>query len=57
MNWASGPAGWDEFAVVDILDLPDHLRLIAIVPVGYPGRVPEGRQKRIPKEEAVQMVR
>ena len=48
---------FNEFDVVEILDLPDHLRPIAIVPVGYPGRVPEGRQKRISKEEAVQMIR
>lgn len=48
---------FNEFDVVEILDLPDHLRPVAIVPVGYPGRVPAGRQKRIPKEEVVQMVR
>jgi nitroreductase len=48
---------FNEFDVVEILDLPDHLRPIAIVPVGYPGRVPEGRQKRITKEDTVQMVR
>lgn len=48
---------FNEFAVVEILDLPDHLRPVAIVPVGYPGRVPAGRQKRILKEEAVEMVR
>ena len=46
-----------EFDVVEILELPDHLRPVAIVPVGYPGRVPAGRQKRIPKEEAVQIIR
>jgi len=48
---------FNEFNVVEILDLPDHLRPVALVPVGYPGRVPEGRQRRIPKEETVQMVR
>ncbi len=48
---------FNEFDVVEILDLPDHLRPVAIVPVGYPGKVPAGRQKRIPTVEAVQMVR
>ena len=48
---------FNEFDVVEILDLPDNLRPVALVPVGYPGRVPEGRQKRVPKEETVQMVR
>lgn len=48
---------FNEFTVVEILDLPDHLRPIAIIPVGYPGKVPAGRQKRISKEEAVTMVR
>jgi nitroreductase len=48
---------FNEFDVVELLDLPDHLRPVAIVPVGYPGKVPAGRQKRIPKEETVQMIR
>jgi len=48
---------FNEYDVMEILDLPDHLRPVAIVPVGYPGRVPAGRQKRISKEETVQMVR
>jgi nitroreductase len=48
---------FNEYDVVEILDLPDHLRPVAIVPVGYPGKVPEGRQKRLSKEETVQMVR
>jgi nitroreductase len=48
---------FNEFDIVEILDLPDHLRPVAIVPVGYPGRVSAGRQKRITKEETVQMVR
>ena len=48
---------FNEFDVVEILDLPDHLRPVAIIPVGYPGTVPAGQQKRVPKEEAVQVVR
>lgn len=48
---------FNEYDVVEILDLPDNLRPVAIVPVGYPGKVPAGRQKRISKEETVKMVR
>jgi len=48
---------FNEFDVVEILDLPDHLRPVAIVPVGYPGKVPAGRQKRIPHEEVAQIIR
>ena len=31
---------FDEYGVAKILDMPSHLRPVAIVPVGYPGQSP-----------------
>lgn len=41
---------FSEFDVIETLELPDDLRPIAIVPVGYPGKMPPGAQKRLPRE-------
>jgi len=41
---------FNEFDVIEVLDLPDNLRPIAIVPIGYPGKAPMGAQKRLPRE-------
>jgi nitroreductase len=32
---------FNEFDVVESLDLPDHLRPVAIIPIGYPSKVPK----------------
>jgi nitroreductase len=48
---------FNEFDVVEILDLPDHLRPVAVIPVGWPARVPAGAPKRMPREEVVTFVR
>ncbi len=48
---------FNEFDVADVLELPDHLRPVAIVPVGYPGKISAGTQRRIPPEEAVVTVK
>jgi nitroreductase len=42
-----------ETEVFEILDLPGDLRPVAIVPVGYPERIPEA-PPRVSKEEAVE---
>lgn len=42
-----------EGEVAEILDLPDNLRPVAIVPVGYPSRIPSP-PPRVPKERAVE---
>ncbi|MDH4161990.1 MAG: nitroreductase family protein [Nitrospirota bacterium] len=47
---------FNEFDVIETLDLPDNLRPIAIVPVGYPGKVPPGAQKRLPRESVALFV-
>lgn len=39
--------------VYDILDMPDNLRPVAIVPVGYPTRIPSA-PKRISRTDAVE---
>jgi nitroreductase len=43
---------FDEEGVSGALDLPDHLRPVAIVPVGYPKRVPSA-PPRVTREEAI----
>ena len=43
---------FDEKRVSGILNLPDHLRPVAIVPVGYPDESPP-RPRRLPKEELI----
>ncbi len=48
---------FNEFDVADILDLPDHLRPVAIIPVGYPAAIPKGLPKRLPRDEAVTFIR
>lgn len=47
---------FNEFEVFEILNLPDNLRPIAIIPIGYPGKVPRPAP-RISREEAVEWVR
>ena len=47
---------FDERAVAAALDLPEHLRPVALVPVGYPGQVPAPPQ-RAPQEQVVELVR
>ncbi|MCX7793796.1 MAG: nitroreductase family protein [Thermodesulfovibrionales bacterium] len=37
---------FDEKAVSEILGLPDHLRPVVIVPVGYPARIPSAPPRR-----------
>ena len=44
-----------EEKVGEILDLPDYLRPVVIVPVGYPSRVPKAPD-RVSKEDAVVFV-
>ncbi len=44
---------FDESLVKDILGLPEHLRPVAIVPVGYPRRVPSAL-RRLPVGELVE---
>lgn len=44
-----------EDTVREILDLPDNLRPVAIVPVGYPARTPKAPD-RISRTETVKMV-
>lgn len=46
---------FDEVAVREILKLPEHLRPVAIVPVGYPERIPKS-PKRLPVEEVVEFM-
>lgn len=46
---------FDEDAVTQTLNLPDYLRPVAIIPLGYPARVPEP-PPRVSKEEAVEFV-
>lgn len=45
---------FDDKVVADILELPDHLRPVAIVPVGYPARIPQTPPRRT-KEELVEI--
>ncbi len=47
---------FNEFEVFEILDMPDHLRPIALVPVGYPSRKP-APTSRLSKEELIMVVR
>ena len=47
---------FNEFEVFDLLDLPHHLRPVAIIPVGYPARTPAALPRKS-KEEAVEWVR
>jgi len=47
---------FNEFEVFDILDMPHNLRPIAIVPVGYPAKLPKPTP-RFSKNEIVDFVR
>jgi nitroreductase len=47
---------FDEAVVVKVLNLPEHLRPVALVPVGYPGQVP-APPPRAPQEQTIQFVR
>lgn len=46
---------FNESAVAKILNLPEHLRAVAIVPVGYPNEEPEP-PKRADKEELIEII-
>jgi nitroreductase len=46
---------FDEFDVFEILKMPDYLRPIAIVPVGYPSRTPKPTP-RLAREELVTVI-
>ncbi len=41
---------FNEFEVIEILDLPDNLRPIAIIPIGYPAKIPEQTPRFRPQE-------
>lgn len=44
---------FNEDEVSKILDIPDNLRPVAIVPAGYPGRIPQPTS-RVSRDEAVE---
>lgn len=46
---------FDENKVKSILELPENLRPVAIVPVGYPGEFPDP-PSRTPKEKAINII-
>jgi nitroreductase len=45
---------FDEWQVFEILNLPQNLRPVAIIPVGYPAKIPSARQ-RVSKNKAVEI--
>lgn len=47
---------FNEFEVVEILEMPDYLRPIVLVPVGYPSRTP-GPTSRLAREELITVIR
>ena len=47
---------FDEKEVSKILNLPENLRPIAIIPIGYPAEKPKA-PKRVSKEEAVEFIK
>ncbi|HUI45699.1 MAG TPA: nitroreductase family protein [Nitrospirota bacterium] len=47
---------FNEFEVIEILELPDNLRPISLVPVGFPSKVPFP-PRRIAQDEIVVMVK
>ena len=47
---------FNEFEVLEILDLPQNLRPIAIIPVGFPSKVPRPTS-RVAREELVVMIK
>lgn len=46
---------FQEDTVRDILKLPENLRPVAIIPVGYPAQIPDA-PKRVTREEAVVVI-
>ena len=46
---------FDEKKVSQILNLPENLKPIAIVPVGYPAKIPSPPE-RVKKEEAIEFI-
>jgi nitroreductase len=47
---------FNEKEVSKILTLPDHLRPVAIIPVGYPAESPS-RPGKVPREESIVYIR
>jgi nitroreductase len=47
---------FNEFEVFEILDMPHNLRPVAIIPVGYPSKIPKPTQ-RAPHNEIVEFVK
>ncbi len=47
---------FDEFEVIEILDLPDNLRPVAIIPLGYPAHIPKP-PRRVSIQDAVEFIR
>jgi nitroreductase len=47
---------FNESEVFEVLDLPHNLRPVAIIPIGYPERIPQA-PPRVAKEDAVEFVR
>ncbi|MBI5179929.1 MAG: nitroreductase family protein [Nitrospirae bacterium] len=45
---------FDEWQVFEILNLPKNLRPVAIIPVGYPAKIPSA-PRRVSKNEVVEM--
>lgn len=45
---------FDEKVVQDILELPDYLRPVAIVPLGYPARIPPAPPRRT-RDEVIEI--
>lgn len=45
---------FDEWQVFEILDMPQNLRPVAIIPVGYPAKIPSA-PRRVTKSEAVEI--
>lgn len=41
---------FNEFEVFEILDLPDYLRPVAVIPIGYPAEVPRAASRKSGKE-------
>lgn len=47
---------FDEFDVIEILNLPANLRPVAIVPIGYPAHTPKP-PRRVSTQDAVEFIR
>jgi nitroreductase len=44
---------FNEFEVIEILELPDNLRPIAIIPAGYPAKIPEPTSRFAPQKTVI----